>query len=154
MHNILIRQELYDLCYLEEEFCFLSSIGLKLLVNQNDNEIEGYIRAPNNSPYKNGIFNFIIKIPEEYPIRRPELQFKNKIFHPLVNKYDKFYHCCISILNNWEPGNDLSMILAGLYEFFLFDNEHGYSNEATILYGHNIYEFEKKMPRIYNAIFI
>ena len=79
-----IIMELKLLVDFERNYGFLSSIGVKLLRN-NDNDtnyqIECLIKAPENSPYKNGIFNFLLKYPNDYPNRGPELLFKTKILH-------------------------------------------------------------------------
>ena len=72
MQNYKIIEELHKLENLERNYGFLSSIQTKLLVPENNNEIEGFIKAPDNSPYKDGIFNFIIKYQSDYPQRAPK----------------------------------------------------------------------------------
>ena len=69
-------QEFEHLKDLEREYGFLNSIQTKLLVPERINEIEGFMKAPDNSPYKDGIFNFIIKYPDNYPEMGPELILK------------------------------------------------------------------------------
>ena len=76
-----IYHELCKVEELEKKYGFLSSIGIKLLLPEHNYEIEGFIKAPDNSPYKNGIFNFLIKYPVNYPIESPQLIIKTKIFH-------------------------------------------------------------------------
>ena len=53
--NVSFKEKIYkELCqleYLETEFGFLSSIGIKIKYPENNYEIEGFIRAPDNSPY-------------------------------------------------------------------------------------------------------
>ena len=71
-------QEFEHLKDLEREYDFLNSIHNKLLVPERINEIEGFMKAPDNSPYKDGIFNFIIKYPDNYPERSSSINFKNK----------------------------------------------------------------------------
>ena len=116
----IIKKDLEYLNYLEKNFGFLSSIGIKLLLNKNYNEIEGFIRAPKNSPYKNGIFNFIIKYSDDHPNSSPELKFKTKIFHTHVRDDG---HCCIKLLGLWNKNTELSLTLIGLYQFFLGNND-------------------------------
>ena len=142
----IISKELYYLNELEKNFGFLSTIGVKLLLKHNYNEIEGFIRAPDNSPYKNGIFKFFLTIPENYPISNPQLKLIN-IFHTEVN-YNS--HCCMYLLNVWKKEYDLSLILISLYEFFFCNNSHGYLNEAESLYKKSINEFEQKCQELTN----
>ena len=85
LHNYKIIEELHKLENLEKNCGFLSSIQTKLLVPENDYEIEGFIKAPDNSPYKNGIFNFIIKYPNDYPNNSPLIEIKTKIYHSMFN---------------------------------------------------------------------
>ena len=87
--------ELSKVKLLEEKYGFLSSIGIKLIFPENDNEIEGFIKAPENSPYKNGIFNFMIKYNQGYPKDGPRLFIKTKILHCNLG-YDG--HCCLDLL--------------------------------------------------------
>ena len=136
-----IEKELRELNELEENYGFLSCIGVKLVRSCGLNEIEGFIRAPDNSPYKNGIFNFIIKIPEDYPMKEPEVIFKTKIFHT------EFHYvsgkCCIYFKALSKTIN-LSLILIGIYEFFLGNNDFGYGGEALELYRKNLDLFYQK----------
>ena len=128
---------------MEEKYGFLSCIGVKLVRSCGLNEIEGFIRAPDNSPYKNGIFNFIIKIPEKYPDQYPEVIFKTKIFHTEC-RYDSG-KCCI-YFGEFRQRISLSLILIGIYEFFLGNNgSFGYSGEEpSQLYRKNLDLFNQK----------
>ena len=147
-----IIKELQHLNYLERNYGFLTTIGLKLLLKSNPNEIEGFIRAPDNSPYKNGIFNFIIKLEADYPCKNPEMKFKTKIFHTFVN--DNYNgHCCMKLLNCWKKETDLSLILVCLYEFFFENNRCGYSNEASKVYNSKNFELFEKKCREYVSIY-
>ena len=49
----ILKKDLDELRDLEKNYGFLSLIGVKLLLKHNQNEIEGFIKAPDNSPYKN-----------------------------------------------------------------------------------------------------
>ena len=128
-----VKKELHELRELEKNYGFLSCIGVKLLLKHNFNEIEGFIRAPDNSPYKNGIFNFIVKLPEDRR-NKPEVKFKTKIFHTEVPEDNS--KCCIywDCLNIPFEKISLSLILISIYEFFLGNNSHGYSCLASKLY--------------------
>lgn len=58
-----IKREVSVLEDFERKYAFLSLIGVKIIKPKNNDfsQIEGFIKAPDNSLYKNGIFNFIIK---------------------------------------------------------------------------------------------
>jgi len=110
------KDDLMHLNDLEKDYGLLSSIGIKLLFTEKVNEIEGFIKAPENSPYRNGIFNFLIKFDMDYPENKPQLKIKTKIFHAEVSNDGH----CIRFLNIWDEKNSkISLILIGLYEFFL-----------------------------------
>ena len=120
-----VKQRLYkEICKLEDlekKYGYLTSIGIKLLFPKNSQEIEGFIKAPENSPYKNGIFNFLIKYSNQndYPKERPKLYMKTKIIH--YNARNDGY-CCIDFFSNWNSESDLSQILSVIYEFFISNN--------------------------------
>lgn len=112
---------------LEKNYGFLSSIGIKLLVPKEKNKIEGFIKAPENSPYKNGIFNFELIYSNDYPKKGPELRFKTRIFHNECNWNNG--HICIRMLNEWDSRYLLSQILSTLYEFLAV----GYYSKMAII---------------------
>ena len=51
-----IRKEIAELEDFERKYAFLSSIGVKIIKPKNNDfsQIEGFIKAPDNSLYKNG----------------------------------------------------------------------------------------------------
>ena len=122
-----ISKEFDDLESLEKNYGFLSSIGIKLLVPKEKNKIEGFIKAPDNSPYKNGIFNFELIYSNDYPKKGPELRFKTRIFHNECNWNNG--HICIRMLNEWDSRYLLSQILSTLYEFLAV----GYYSKMAII---------------------
>ena len=141
-----IEKELEQLVDLERNYGFLSSIGGKLLRKNNGDshlEIEGLIKAPENSPYKNGIFNFLLKYVDDYPYHGPKLFFKTKILHCECNDNG---HCCTKFLNDWREKYNISQIIGAIYHFFICSKpDHGYGNEATHILRENNYSyFEKK----------
>ena len=106
--------------------------------------IEGLIKAPENSPYKNGIFYFVLKYGYDYPNRGPELLFKTKILHCECAENG---HCCTQFLNEWDQRKDLSQIIGVIYQFFMACHyyQNGYSNEATsILRQKDVSFFDQK----------
>ena len=121
------------------------------LLKKNDKDsqfqIEGLIKAPENSPYKNGIFNFVLKYPQEYPHKGPELLFKTIILHSECNNNG---NCCTMFLNYWRSEYNLSQIIGVIYHFFICSCfEHGYSNEATHILREKGYSFFAEKCREY-----
>ena len=142
--RIYFIEELEYLNDLEKDYGLLSSIGIKIILpkRRNDNGLEVFIKAPENSPYKNGVFNFNIKFNYDYPNHGPDVNLKTKIFHKEVLD-DR--NICIKFLKIWDKENvGLFFILIGLYEFFFTnDAKKGYGNEATRTLGeegHIIFE--------------
>ena len=76
-----------------ENLELLDMINMRLEKIDDISDIKGYVQAPDNSPYKNGIFKFNIKFNEfsrekfdrtndiEWMENRPEILFQTKIFH-------------------------------------------------------------------------
>ena len=84
-----IQYELKTLEHLESNYGFLSSIGIKIINSRDLLNIEGFIKAPDNSPYENGIFKFLIKLDKYYPKSSPDLILKTKIFHTMYTERGK-----------------------------------------------------------------
>ena len=136
-----IHEEISRLKDFEQRYGFLSSIGVKILKTRDLFKIEGFIKAPDNSPYKNGIFRFVINLDSNYPDSSPYLFIKTPFFHTECSQDGR---CCISFLNNWKKENNLLEILSVLYEFFVYQTQHGYGNEATVLFRSDISKFNEK----------
>ena len=138
-----LYEELHKLKDLEKKFGFLSSLGIKFLLKPGEkNRLEGFIRAPDNSPYKDGIFNFDILFPGNYPDYPPNIRIKTKIFHTEVNPHDN--KCCIYFFNYSKKNFNLPLILSTLFQFFLGNTSHGYGNDATRVFrDKSISEFEQ-----------
>ena len=142
-----ISSELSKVKILEEKYGFLSSIGIKLLVPQHDYEIEGFIKAPENSLYKNGIFNFVLQYPKDYPMSPPKFLFKTRIFHCNVIR-DGNNDLNQLLRSFWKEYTELSIILGNIYQFFLFHcPESPFDLESAQLYIRNFYEFKNKCQK-------
>lgn len=95
-----------------------------------------------NSFYKNGYFQLLIKIPNNYPLDPPNISFivdKNKIFNNFINNFNYNFkistnipHCnidfnsgeiCLDILksDNWSPAWTLKSTLQAI--LLLLDNQ-------------------------------
>ena len=136
-----IRKEIAELEDFERKYAFLSSIGVKILKTYDFSQIEGFIKAPDNSLYRNGIFNFIIKYNlSNYPSQGPELFLKTKIFHTECSLNG---NCCISFLKDWKTENNLLGILSVLYEFFVYQTYSGYELPRSLFNKYNISKFNE-----------
>lgn len=69
----------------------------------NDNLFEWrvFIEGPKDTFYENGIFQLLMKFPNDYPMSPPVVQFTSEFWHPNVYTDGKV---CISILH--PPGHD------------------------------------------------
>ena len=146
-----IRYELERLESFEYEYGFLNSIGAKILKPQHDDfsKIELFIKAPDNTPYRNGIFHFLIKYGFDYPKIGPNICLKTKIFHTEYHDYNGY--CCKSFLKKWNPQNWILEIISVLYEFFSYQTFDGYPNEASNLFRkHDMYKFNEKCEEYVN----
>ena len=68
-----------------------------------------YLAGPPGSPYEGGIFQAVMKFPEEYPFQPPTLAFTSEFWHP--NVYNNGI-VCISILH--APGMVIYFYCVGL----------------------------------------
>ena len=106
-------------------------------LNNDLTEWECIIKGPKNSPYENGIFHLLLKIPSEYPLKPPILTFKTKIFHPNISNNGNI---CLDILNSkhWSPEIFIQKLLLMLISFLNEPNvEHGLNLNALNLYKLN-----------------
>jgi peroxin-4 len=62
----------------------------------------GYLFGPDDSPYKDGIFEVKINLPSNYPMAPPKIIFITKIFHPNVN-YETGEICLDILKDQWSP---------------------------------------------------
>ena len=78
-------------------------------------KFQGIILGPDDSPYKNGCFEFTIYLSYKHPIVPPLFNFKTKIYHPNIN--NKTGTIGLDLLNrfNWNPETDLAIILKSIY---------------------------------------
>ena len=136
-----LEEEIELLKRFNEDFNFLDSLSIKLLIPKSYNEIEGYVKAPENSLYKNGIFKFKILFPIEYPYRPPKLLFLTKITH--VNISEDGY-VCVKYLVQWEKKYNLLGLLSVIYEIFVLENPHSpFDMQLARILRSNPLEYEK-----------
>jgi ubiquitin-conjugating enzyme E2 M len=84
---------------------------------------------PDIGYYKDGIFNFECKIPNEFPNISPEFKCIEKIYHPNI---DIDGHVCLNILrSDWKPTLTLQLIFAGILHLFLQPNPNDPLNKEA-----------------------
>ena len=95
--------------------------------------------GPKKTGYHGGLFRLLIEIPTDYPKGRPEIRFKNPVFHPNVTESKSSdqmggYHICIDYVNNWKEEYSIEEALISIYQLMIRPTpDSGYSNEATKL---------------------
>lgn len=101
--------------------------------------------GPEGTLYEGGYFLIKVIFDEKYPVVKPEVKFRTKIYHTNVRQTDG--HVCISTLNNWESAIEKPSMKNVLEDIaFLIWNQNanaGYSNFNNE-YIDNYPEFEKK----------
>lgn len=43
------------------------------------------LQGPKDTPFEGGVFEVVLKVPDQYPLVAPNVRFKTKIFHPNVH---------------------------------------------------------------------
>ena len=86
--------------------------------------------GPPDTIYEGGYFLIKIDFTEDYPIEKPEVRFKTKIYHTNVRQEDG--HVCISTLNNWNNIKEkptMKIVLEDIYSLLSYQNPYdGYFN--------------------------
>jgi len=74
------------------------------LCNLNDDVYtwKGYLFGPNDSPFKEGVFEIRLNLPKNYPMSPPKITFITKIFHPNIN-FDTGEVCLDILKEQWTP---------------------------------------------------
>ncbi|CAG9322704.1 unnamed protein product [Blepharisma stoltei] len=84
---------------------------------QSDNSFiwNAAILGPLETPYEGGYFFLRITIPEDYPIKPPNVQFTTKIYHQNINPDGKFcsYHCF------WKDNWSAAKTIRGVIEYII-----------------------------------
>jgi len=68
------------------------------------------VLGPENSPYRDGVFQLKIAVPTDYPFRAPEVTFQTKVYHPNVKK-DTGQICADILKEQWKPTLSIRWIL-------------------------------------------
>jgi len=68
--------------------------------------------SPQTGFYSNSRITFVYTINEEYPYKYPEVECKQRVFHPNIDATRKV---CLSILRGgWLPNKELVEVVEGL----------------------------------------
>ena len=99
--------------------------------------------GPKNSAYHGGFFRMDINFPSNYPEKKPEVRFINKIYHLNVSPTNG--HICISTLNEWKPKTPMVDVISAIFALFYDQNPRSpYSGEMAREYEHDRNTFNQK----------
>ena len=131
-----IQSDLKEISKERSQYYTVSPIGDSLT------ELIGVIAGPENTPYENGIFNLLIKLPEKYPFKPPVIKFITKIFHPNISYKGEI---CIDLLKDaWSPAFTISSVLLSIRLLLNDPNpDDPLSLDAANLYKNNKEEYLK-----------
>jgi ubiquitin-conjugating enzyme E2 A len=103
------------------------------------------ICGPEDSIYETGAFQLQLLIPDDYPIRPPQVRFITKVFHPNVWWDDGLI--CVDILKDgWLPSYDILAILHSIRLLLVDPNPLSPANlEAALLYRNHRSEYNRRV---------
>ena len=80
-----------------------------------NNLLEWHVKFIPQTDIFRGRYDFIIKIPNDYPFNAPKLNFIAKIFHPNI---DRKGETCLSILSEWKSKYTIETIFTSILSIF------------------------------------
>jgi ubiquitin-conjugating enzyme E2 N len=84
------------------------------------------MKGPKDSPYENGLFEFETVIPNDFPMKPPEIKCKTEIYHPNISKN----HVCVETLSaGWSPALGLKQVFMSIYAVMFAP--HGSENRSA-----------------------
>ncbi|KAJ4461291.1 putative Ubiquitin-conjugating enzyme E2 D2B [Paratrimastix pyriformis] len=100
---------------------------------QNIFHWQATLLAPEDTPYRGGIFFLDIDIPTNYPIKPPKVKFTTPVFHPNIDPTGKI--CLDMLTESWVPIFNISKVILQIYSLFQSPNPDSSLNpEAANLY--------------------
>lgn len=83
------------------------------IVDNNIQNLRGYVRGPAGSPYADSNFVLDISIPDNYPFKPPDVKFSTRVWHPNVSSVTGTI--CLDVLkDNWAASMTLRTILLSI----------------------------------------
>ena len=124
---MLTPKKLQTMKYLKNEFQQLQndpilSLGATVGLPNPSNIFHWNITllGPVDTPYTGGMFFLTADFPDDYPEKKPEIKFTNKIYHLNVRESDG--HICISTLNQWVPRTPMVNVISAIFALFYEQN--------------------------------
>lgn len=139
----LLQKEMNE--FLEDpDMC--DDFGIDYWDEENPNILSWRITmlGPIGTFYEGGYFLIRADFDEDYPNKKPKVNFRTKIYHTNVNQNDG--NICLTTLNNWEKSK-IKPTMKDVFEDIIFilccqNADRGYSNNITKEYKNDLKKFE------------
>ncbi len=109
-----------------------------------------FLTGPRETPYSQGVWKLLLKIPEDYPKSPPRASFRTKIWHPNVEENSGSV-CVDTLKKDWEPKltlRDVLIVSAKLKIRVACVRTNQYtSNRLSHVYSFNPIQTLLSMPR-------
>lgn len=101
-----------------------------------------YLKGPEDSPYKGGVWQIDVKFPANYPFSAPDVVFKTPIYHMNVQKSGEI--CAQMITEGWGPTMTMAHCVTILYSMMKTPNTTTpLREEIASLYSSNKAQYNK-----------
>ena len=146
---MISKKKMAAMKYLKREFDALQNdpiLSLGCTVGLENKDIFHWkisLAGPVDTPYAGGMFFLTAAFSEDYPEKKPEVRFINKIYHLNVSPTNG--HICISTLNDWKPKTPMVDVISAIFALFYDQNPKSpYSGEMAREYEHERNKFNQK----------
>ena len=146
---MISKKKMAAMKYLKKEFDALQNdpiLSLGCTVGLEKNDIFHWkisLAGPIDTPYAGGMFFLTAAFNEDYPEKKPEVRFINKIYHLNVSPTNG--HICISTLNEWKPKTPMVDVISAIFALFYDQNPKSpYSGEMAREYENDRNKFNQK----------
>ena len=94
------------------------------------------MNGPKDSPFEGGVFKLKIVLPEDYPMKAPDVKFVTRIHHPNVRATGEI---CMDILQeNWSPVINIRTILVSIQSTLSADSFGGRTSDIETARRHTL----------------